>query len=157
MPAAAPGPTLPATGEGRRFVLHAFVCLNETACLKDGPATEIHKLLKQRVKDAGLKQDVRINKSGCLDQCGHGPTMVVYPEGVWYSHLDLDDAARIFDEHIVGGQPVEDLLHRTREPGKNVLPMKDPEARVVDTTSAYYSPCARCPHGDGAPAVPVAE
>ncbi len=31
-----------------------------------------------------LATSVRINKSLCLDQCEHGPTIVVYPEAVWY-------------------------------------------------------------------------
>jgi len=52
---------------------------------------------------------VRINKSGCLDQCEHGPTVVVYPEAVWYGNVKPEDAAAIVEEHLVGGRPVERL------------------------------------------------
>jgi (2Fe-2S) ferredoxin len=52
---------------------------------------------------------VRINKSGCLDQCEHGPTVVVYPEAVWYGNVQPEDAAEIVEEHLVGGRPVERL------------------------------------------------
>jgi (2Fe-2S) ferredoxin len=52
---------------------------------------------------------VRINKAGCLDQCEHGPTVVVYPEAVWYGNVKPEDAAEIVQEHLVSGRPVERL------------------------------------------------
>jgi (2Fe-2S) ferredoxin len=52
---------------------------------------------------------VRINKSGCLDQCEHGPVVVVYPEAVWYGNVQPADAAEIVEEHLVGGRPVARL------------------------------------------------
>lgn len=140
-----PGPTLPPDGGGRRFELHAFVCVSESACARDGPAEAIQKYLKTRLREAGLKERLRINKSGCLGQCGHGPMMVVYPEGVWYSHLTLDDAARVWEEHVVGGRPVEDLRYRTPAGGTNVVPFRSKEDRTPDTSSPYWVPCSRCP------------
>jgi (2Fe-2S) ferredoxin len=60
-------------------------------------------------KAAGLTGKIRINKAGCLDQCEHGPLMVVYPEAVWYGDVQPEDAAEIVSEHLVGGRPVERL------------------------------------------------
>jgi (2Fe-2S) ferredoxin len=65
--------------------------------------------LQQLSRDAGLGSKVRINKSGCLDQCEHGPTVVVYPEAVWYGNVRPEDAEAIVTEHLVGGRPVERL------------------------------------------------
>lgn len=53
---------------------------------------------------------MRVNKSGCLDQCELGPTVVVYPEAIWYGHVSPEDVDEIIDSHIVGGQPVERLI-----------------------------------------------
>ncbi len=69
----------------------------------------MHTALQQAAKAAGLGATVRINKSGCLDQCEHGPTVVVYPEAVWYGNVKPEDAAAIVQEHLVGGQPIERL------------------------------------------------
>ena len=97
------------------FKHHVFVCHNtrpegapRPSCTSDGKS-ELHTQLQQLAKAAGLGNTVRINKAGCLDQCEHGPTVVVYPEGVWYGCVQLEDAAVIVEEHLVGGRPVERL------------------------------------------------
>jgi (2Fe-2S) ferredoxin len=97
------------------FERHVFVCHNSRpadaprpSCTTDGKS-ELHTQLQQLSKAAGLSATVRINKSMCLDQCEHGPTVVVYPEAVWYGHVQPSDAAEIVEQHLVGGRPVERL------------------------------------------------
>lgn len=97
------------------FERHVFVCLNvrpadapRPACTTDGKS-ELHTRLQQLSKEAGLSGKVRINKSGCLDQCEHGPNVVVYPDAVWYGNVKPEDAEAIVTEHLVGGHPVERL------------------------------------------------
>jgi len=97
------------------FARHLFVCGNARpadhprgSCDPDGGNT-LHALFKQAVAERGLQRTVRANKAGCLDQCEHGPTVVVYPEGVWYGHVTPDDVAEIVDQHLLRGEPVERL------------------------------------------------
>lgn len=99
-----------------KFERHVFVCANtrepgsaRPCCSPDGK-TELQRVLKEKTDAAGLKGKVRINKAGCLDQCEHGPVMVVYPEQVWYGFVRLEDVEEIVQEHLVGGRPVERLL-----------------------------------------------
>lgn len=95
---------------------HVFVCTNRRepgsarpCCNADGNA-KLHGLLKQAVDAAGLKGTVRVNKAGCLDQCEHGPTVVVYPEAVWYGRVGEADVAEIVASHLVAGRPVKRLM-----------------------------------------------
>ena len=97
------------------FERHVFVCHNtrpadapRPSCTSDG-RSELHAKLQQLAKEANLGARVRINKSGCLDQCEHGPMVVVYPEAVWYGNVRQEDAAEIVAEHLVCGRPVERL------------------------------------------------
>ena len=97
------------------FARHLFVCGNARAadhprgsCDPSGVGA-LHVLFKQAVAERGLQRTVRANKAGCLDQCEHGPTVVVYPEGVWYGHVTAEDVAEIVDQHLLRGEPVERL------------------------------------------------
>ena len=72
------------------FERHVFVCGNRRedghprGCCDPAAAEALHKAFKQAVAERGLQRRVRANRSGCLDQCEHGPTVVVYPDAVWY-------------------------------------------------------------------------
>ena len=97
------------------FTRHVFVCQNarpegapRPSCTRDGKS-DLFTELQQLTKAAGLAPGVRINKAGCLDQCEHGPTVVVYPEAVWYGGVQTADAAEIVAEHLAGGRSVERL------------------------------------------------
>jgi (2Fe-2S) ferredoxin len=99
------------------FKRHVFVCLNERApdhprgCCKQRGGDEIFKTLKEGAKKAGLKDDeVRINRAGCMEHCEYGPSVVIYPEAVWYHVPTAEDAEEILREHVVGGKVVDRLL-----------------------------------------------
>lgn len=77
-------------------------------------------MLKKAVAALGLRGSVRVNHSGCMSQCGHGPMVVVYPEDVWYSAVDEAGARRIVAEHLIGGTPVEEYRY-VAPPGDNKL------------------------------------
>ncbi len=67
-------------------------------------------MFKVKLAQHGIRGAVRANKSGCLDQCEVGPTVVVYPEAVWYDGVTAEDVDEIIASHIVGGKPVERLI-----------------------------------------------
>lgn len=69
----------------------------------------LRNYMKARAKELGLG-DVRINSAGCLDRCELGPTVVIYPEGVWYHYETLEDVDEILQEHVIGGRLVTRLL-----------------------------------------------
>ena len=109
---------------------HVFVCTRGDWCPSvDGDGLGVHARFKALVKQYGLGARVRVNHSGCLDQCGHGPMVVVYPEAVWYWRVRPDDVDEIVREHLIGGRPVERLRYRNH-PGKNKLP-RDEQGRAM--------------------------
>jgi (2Fe-2S) ferredoxin len=99
-----------------KFEKHIFVCTNQRpeghprGCCDPAGNAELHRLFKTKLAQRGIKGTVRANKAGCLDQCELGPTVVVYPEAVWYGHVTPADVDEIIDSHIVGGRPVERLI-----------------------------------------------
>ncbi len=95
---------------------HIFFCLNERkngeACCAQHQAQQAFDHCKAKVKSQGLSGpgQVRVNKAGCMDRCAAGPVVVVYPEAVWYSYVDLEDIDEIVESHLKNGQVVQRLL-----------------------------------------------
>jgi len=94
---------------------HVFFCTNQRedgrTCCADKQAQEMRDYAKEKVKALGLAGQgrVRINNAGCLDRCEEGPTIVIYPEGVWYTYVDKADIDEIIEQHLVHGRVVERL------------------------------------------------
>lgn len=97
------------------FKRHVFVCLNERepnhprSCCKHRGSEAVFKALKEGTAKAGLTHEVRINRAGCMEHCEYGPSVVIYPEAVWYHVPTVEDAEEILQEHIVKGSIVERL------------------------------------------------
>lgn len=97
------------------YKYHVFFCVNKredgSNCCQNFAAQAMRDYAKDRVKALGLagKGSVRVNNAGCLDRCGEGPVIVVYPEAVWYTYVDREDIDEIIEKHLMQGQVVERL------------------------------------------------
>ena len=87
---------------------HIAVCTNQT-CAADGSAAMLESL-RQAARDADA--NVHVTRSSCFDQCGDGPIVAQYPDGVWYGACDEEDADRIVSS-IEADSIVSDLVHQT--------------------------------------------
>src|SRR4051812_4824697 len=97
------------------FTSHIFVCCNRRepgnsrgCCNPDG-SDALRNRFKAELKKRNLGPLVRANQAGCLDQCELGPTVVIYPQAIWYGGVKPDDVPRIVEETIVNGRVLEDL------------------------------------------------
>ena len=101
-----------------------LVCTG-TGCTSSG-SRKIIDLFREEIKKAGLEDKITVVRTGCFGLCETGPVIIVYPEGAFYSHIKLDDVARIVKEHFVGGKVVEDLLYaHSRDEKGNLHPLSE--------------------------------
>ncbi len=86
-----------------------FVCQG-TGCLssESGP---VYEALRAEVARLGLR-DVEVDFTGCHGFCEQGPNVVVEPEGIFYTHVQSEDAAEIVHSHLRDGKLVERLFYR---------------------------------------------
>jgi (2Fe-2S) ferredoxin len=97
------------------FNIHIFVCNNqrtgnERLSCGDAHGLELVAEFKKQINDLKIGLKIRANKSGCLGICDFGPTVAIYPEGIFYVGVKKEDVKEIIDSHIVNKIPVERLL-----------------------------------------------
>ena len=103
-----------------KYKYHIFICTNQRppanqrGCCDPSGIGSLQVAFKKELTERGLSVDIRANKAGCLDQCEHGPVVVIYsdapsPGAVWYAGVRSDDIPEIIDSHLCGGSPVERL------------------------------------------------
>jgi (2Fe-2S) ferredoxin len=71
----------------------------------------IYEMFQRRLKDAGVT-DVVVSPNACVAQHAYGCVVMIYPDGIWYRIREIADAEKILEQHLIGGRPVAELLHR---------------------------------------------
>jgi cob(I)alamin adenosyltransferase len=101
----------------RPYGRHLLIC-EHGDCADPEAAMELQQRFRALAQAYGLTrlrnpERVKCTLSGCLGVCAGGPIVVVYPDGIWYHHVDAALLERIVHEHLVDGQPIEEhIFHR---------------------------------------------
>jgi sirohydrochlorin ferrochelatase/(2Fe-2S) ferredoxin len=92
----------------RAMTKHVLVCGNVDCAARGSVAliTCLRRLLKHR----GREREIRVTRTACMGRCGEGPTVAVYPDGIWYRGVTEADAGDLVDEHLLGGRLVGRLV-----------------------------------------------
>jgi (2Fe-2S) ferredoxin len=97
-----------------KYQKHVFICTNQKdapkKCCGEERGMALVDAFKNSLKEKGLNVEIRAQKAGCLDVCGFGPSLVVYPEGIFYGNVQLTDIEEIIESHLVNNTPVERLV-----------------------------------------------
>ncbi len=94
-----------------------FVCQG-TGCLSAGSGA-VYEALKAEVERNGVK-GAKVDFTGCHGFCEQGPNVVVEPDGIFYTHVEAEDAAEIVSSHLRDGKPVERLFYRDPVTGQAI-------------------------------------
>ena len=94
---------------------HVLVCMNQRppghprgSCASVG-ASSVFETMMGEMEKRNLFETIMVTGTFCMGPCDKGPSVVVYPEGVWYGQVKPEDVAEIFDSHLEKDQPVERL------------------------------------------------
>jgi NADH-quinone oxidoreductase subunit F len=97
---------------------HKVLVCQGTGCTSSR-SEEIRSALEHEVNRAGLG-NIEVDFTGCHGFCQQGPIVVVEPEGIFYTHVKVEDATEIVDSHLKDGKPVERLFYRDPVTGEAI-------------------------------------
>ena len=89
---------------------NVLVC-GGTGCTSSDSLKIVEKL-KEEIAARGLEKEVNVITTGCFGLCALGPIVVIYPEGSFYSMVNIDDIPEIVEEHLLKGRIVTRLLYQ---------------------------------------------
>ncbi|NOK64279.1 MAG: hypothetical protein GFH27_549423n20 [Chloroflexi bacterium AL-W] len=101
----------------RPYGRHLLICTHGD-CADPEEAQRLQQRFNALAPQHGLNklrnpQRVKCTTTDCLGVCSGGPILTVYPDGIWYHHVDDALLERIVREHLLEGQPVEEaIFHR---------------------------------------------
>ncbi len=97
------------------FRYHVYLCTQEkpdnAPCCAARGSQAVLEALRAELGKSGLGDTVQVTTSGSIGLCERGPNMIVYPEGVWYSGVQVADIPEIVGEHFTQGRPVARLIN----------------------------------------------
>lgn len=95
------------------FRSQVLVC-GGTGCTSNH-SRELIVEFENKIKEYNLDKDVQVVRTGCFGLCAVGPVVIVYPEGAFYCHVQVDDVKEIVEEHLIKGRLVGRLLYKESE------------------------------------------
>lgn len=94
---------------------HVFICSSSRIngqqkgfCFTKDSVSIVQSFMEE-IAERGLEGEVMVTNTGCFGICEQGPIIVVYPEGVWYKGVTVDDVAEIVESHFENGVKVDRL------------------------------------------------
>ena len=73
-------------------------------------SADLMQFMAMSLMQKGLVGNVLPIQTGCLNRCNVGPIMLVEPGHTMYAQLTKEKITKIIDEHIIGGNIVEEYL-----------------------------------------------
>ena len=121
--------------------LDLLVCCG-SGCVSAG-ALKIKNRIIELLEENDLRSEVNIIETGCMGPCEFGPVMMVYPEGVFYKHVTVEDAEEIVLEHFLKGRPVQRLMVSENEQvlaTKKEIPFYQQQVKVALENCGHIDP-----------------
>jgi NADH-quinone oxidoreductase subunit F len=94
-----------------------FVCQG-TGCVSSG-SEAVYQAFSDEIRRQGIN-NAEVDFTGCHGFCEQGPNVVIEPEGIFYTHVQAEDAAEIVTSHLRDGKPVERLFYHDPMTGQAI-------------------------------------
>src|SRR5690554_8168246 len=107
------------------FPSHVLVC-GGTGCTSSG-SQKVIEAFEKHLKDKGIDKEVKVVQTGCFGLCELGPVVIVYPEGVFYSRVEVSDIPELVEEQFIKGRILKRLVYHEAMDEDKIRSLNDVE------------------------------
>jgi len=93
-------------------------------CIACG-SLHVHTRFIEKIYERNLSDQFLVKATGCLGPCSKGPAILFRKSGIFYENVQIADIDSMIEQHLIGGKPVEKLLHINDEDGQKIPLAKD--------------------------------
>jgi NADH:ubiquinone oxidoreductase subunit F (NADH-binding)/(2Fe-2S) ferredoxin/NAD-dependent dihydropyrimidine dehydrogenase PreA subunit len=109
------------TGEAEESIqFRSVMVCGGTGCTSSD-SNKIIAALEQEVSNHGIQEHVEVVRTGCFGLCELGPVVIVYPEGIFYSCVEVKDIPDLVEQHLLNGKPYEKKIYEKTKQGGEFL------------------------------------
>jgi NADP-reducing hydrogenase subunit HndC len=114
-----------------------------SGCISAG-SLKIKEKFVELLEEKGLTAEINIIETGCMGPCDYGPVMMIYPEGVFYKKVTVDDVPEIVEQHFLKGRPVQRLMLQDDNANslatKQEIPFYQSQVKVALANCGFIDP-----------------
>lgn len=120
--------------EKAKYTRHVLVC-GGAGCVSSG-CEAVQKALTAALAENQLTDTVDVQVTGCMGTCAAGPTLLVEPDGIFYTYMTPEKVRDMVRRHLVGGEVVEeytfyDSYQKRRVPKLEEISFFRDQVRIV--------------------------
>ena len=86
----------------KQIFVCTYVSEKYKRCGNDLKGESIFKELRRIAKERGLHPRIRVAQTKCLGQCNDGANIMIYPDNVWYSDVQMEDIPSLAEKYLMG-------------------------------------------------------
>ncbi|AIQ39733.1 NADH dehydrogenase [Paenibacillus sp. FSL R5-0912] len=90
-------------------------------------SNQIIAKLNQEIAGHGIQRQVEVVRTGCFGLCELGPVVIVYPEGIFYSRVEVQDIPKLVETHLLQGKPYEKKIYEKTKQDGEILNFEETE------------------------------
>ena len=95
-----------------------------TGCLAYG-CLDIVAAFREEIRRRNLEERIEIRATGCHGFCERGALLTIYPQGIFYQRVKIEDVPDIISETILQGKLIDRLLYVNPNTGERSAYEKD--------------------------------
>ncbi|MCB5230636.1 MAG: NADH-quinone oxidoreductase subunit NuoF [Candidatus Cloacimonas sp.] len=122
--------------------IDVLICFG-SGCISAG-APKLKERMIELLDEHNMLGEVNIIETGCMGPCDAGPVIMVYPEGVFYKKVTVEDIDEIVTEHFLKGRPVQRLMEdadaERKAQTKKEIPFYQKQVKVALENCGYLDP-----------------